>query len=362
MRNTLSAGTFDLRTKLIACIVCVCFEIYHYNKISAFEQIRSMSLLIEAQEEKAPLSIDDELLETFTELQIQSLIHARYGQIGKSPQQLLLYCRRSMRDSIPSEFMSMRQARAEFRRLQVRQVHWNGSSRYGWPWYVSTGIKQSTTGSSDPPPNEVTSNEEWCEERNRRFLEFTAWSNAFQPLFDKAKSSNDPDELRRAIVLKVTYLYTYLTMMTPMLTPQESYYGQTAKLTELMNLLRTLIPSFDTDSGFSIEANFLVPLSVITYRYRHRALRQEAIKLLLKYPRREGLWDGVLIGKYSKWLAEIEEEELDDEEYVPLELATDFAALEWDSVMKTARVVAWQKYKSPPGRKEKREVILDWSA
>jgi hypothetical protein len=72
--------------------------------------------------------------------------------------------------------------------------------------------------------------------------------------------------------------------------------------------------------------------------------------------------DGVLIGKYSQWLAEIEEAELDDEEYVPHDLATEFAALEWDSVRKTARVVAYQKFKNPPGRKEKREVILDWSS
>jgi hypothetical protein len=289
MRTTISEGTFDLRSKLIACIVCVCFEIYHYNKISAFEQIRSMSLLIEEQEEKAPWNIDDELLETFSELQIQSLIHGRYGQIGKSPQQLLLYCRQSIRDSIPPEFTSMRQARSEFHRLQSRQVLWNGASMYGWPWYIQTGIK-STSTSMDPPPNEVTSNEEWCLERNRRFLEFTAWSNAFQPLFQRARESNDPDELRRAPVLKVIYLYTYLTMMTPMLTPQESYHGKTAKLTELMNLLKTLVPDSDRDSGFSIEANFLVPPSVITYRFRYRALRQEAIKLLLKYPRREGLW------------------------------------------------------------------------
>jgi Fungal specific transcription factor domain len=82
MRRTISEGKFDLRTKLIACIVCVCFEIYHYNKLSAFAQIRAMSLLIEEQEQRAPLNIDEEALEAFNELQIQSLIHGRYGQVA----------------------------------------------------------------------------------------------------------------------------------------------------------------------------------------------------------------------------------------------------------------------------------------
>jgi hypothetical protein len=79
MRSTISEGKFDLRTKLISCIVCVCFEIYHYNKLFAFAQTRAMSPLIEEQEQRAPLNIDDEVLEAFNELQIQSLIHGRYG-------------------------------------------------------------------------------------------------------------------------------------------------------------------------------------------------------------------------------------------------------------------------------------------
>jgi hypothetical protein len=251
-------------------------------------------------------------------------------------------------------------ARSVFHRISVRQVHWTGSSRYGWPWYVSTRTKETMTDRSDPPPNEYTSNEEWCLERNRRFLEFTAWSNAFQPLLLKARSSNDPDEFRRATVLKVKYLYTYLTMMVPMLSLQESNYGQTARLTELMDLLKILLLYSDRDNGFSIEANLLVPLSVITYRFRHRALLQEAIRLLLKYPRREGLWDGVLIAKYSKWLAEIEEEGLGDEEYVPHYLATELASFEWDIIAKTAKFAAYKKFRGEPGKLEKREAVVSW--
>ncbi|KAH8763981.1 hypothetical protein F5882DRAFT_414844, partial [Hyaloscypha sp. PMI_1271] len=133
-------------------------------------------------------------------------------------------------------------------------------------------------------------------------------------------------------------------MMVPMLSLQESYYGQTARLTELMTLCKTLLLDCDYDGGFSMEANLLIPLGVLTYRFRHRALRREAIDLLIRYPRREGLWDGKLSGKYCLWLADLEEERLEDEEYVPHDLATELASYEWDAITKLCTVSAYKKY------------------
>lgn len=82
--------------------------------------------------------------------------------------------------------------------------------------------------------------------------------------------------------------------------------------------------------------NILVPLKFVACRYRHRVLRQKAIKLLLACPRREGLWDGVVIAKMSQWMVELEEEGLGDEEYVPHELAADVVAVEVDYLARTA--------------------------
>jgi hypothetical protein len=95
------------------------------------------------------------------------------------------------------------------------------------------------------------------------------------------------------------YLTSYLGLMTRMLDPMESYYGQTNKLAELIELIKKLLEGYD-DTGFSLEMTFLIPLTMVAYMFRHRGLRQEAIRLLLSYPRREGLWDGMVIGKYSQ--------------------------------------------------------------
>jgi hypothetical protein len=358
-RKTILENTLDLRTRLIACLLFTCFEIYHCNKGSAVAQIKAMSSLLEENFQQTPpkiYDIDDELLESFRELEMQALIQNCYDEDLISTQQRL-NCRQEIRAKIPLRFDTMHQARSVFQLLSMRQLHWQGTSRHGWPWYLRT---QTMGSMADPPPNEWTSNEEWCRERDRRFEEYTAWSNAFQPLLLNARASNDTSELRRANILRMTYLWTYLSLMTPMLSPQKSYYGQTARLTELTNLVKSLLESGYNDHGFSIGVDFLAPLSVVSYLFRHRALRQEAIKLLLSYPRREGLRDGMLVGKYSQWVAEVEEEDLGDEEYVPHDLATWLVAADHDPIRRTVRLAAFKKSRDPLEKMVRREAVISW--
>lgn len=113
-------------------------------------------------------------------------------------------------------------------------------------------------------------------------------------------------------------------------------------LAELIELIKKLLEGYD-DSGFSLEMTFLIPLTMVSYMFRHRALRQEAIRLLLSYPRREGLWDGMVIGEYSQWIAEIDEEELGDEEYVPHDLASVLVEVDADKLNRTAKLLAYKK-------------------
>ena len=256
MRSTMTRKSLELRVRLIACLVVFCFETYHFNKDSANSQVRAMSSMIEEEEESPNgLDVEEEILETVSELKIQSL--AAYGY-GKAPSEQLLLSslnwRQSMRPDIPLEFTNMRHARSVLYLFATRQLHWAGASMYGWPWYLDPRAKGkgSVIDQIDPPQNNATPNDEWCKERNRRFLEYTAWSNAFQPLLLKIRGSKDAGEVRRANLLRISYLYAYLTMMAAMLNPYEAYYGQTARLAELLSLLRTLLEDPGNDDGFSI--------------------------------------------------------------------------------------------------------------
>lgn len=109
-----------------------------------------------------------------------------------------------------------------------------------------------------------------------------------------------------------------MALFAGMLSSRENYYNQTVWLAELVTLVKSLgVYEKMDDWGFSMDIHLVVPLSLVAWRYRHRALRQEAMRLLLASPRREGLWDSVFIGKVAQWLAQVEEEGLRSEEYVP---------------------------------------------
>ena len=361
MRKAISKKALDLRTRLVACLLFICFEIYHFNRASTVPQIRAMNFLIKDKKCEGvgshDLKIDEEIEEAFQELETQSLVYDCSS--SHLSQEQILTCRQITRKKFQQQFVSMRQARSALLLLEVRQYHWSGSSGYEWPWYLASPTMGSTP---DPPPNEYTSNEEWCAERERRFEEYAVWSNAFQPLLLQARRANDPDELRRATILRAMFLSAYLSLMVPMLSPLEAYYGQTTKLRELMDLIKSLLATASSnDSGFSMEINFVVPLSRICYRFRHRVLRQEAIRLLLSYPRREGLFDGVLIGRYSQWLAEIEEEGLrDDEEYVQHEFVNTTMEVGIDTANKTAKLTAFKNVGNDPRKMDKRETVIRW--
>jgi len=362
MRKTISTTSLDLRTRLISCLLFICFELCHFNRPSAIAQIRAMGSLLEDGSNERHTSIDEkveeELKEAFRELKAQTLFYDCSGSLLS--QQQILMSRQTARDDFPQEFASLNHARSVLHQLEVRQHYWTGSSGYDWPWYMATPVMGTA---SDPPPNEHTSNEDWCAERERRFEEYAIWSNAVQTLLFNARKANDPRENRRASLLRASFLTAYLSLMVPMLSPLEAYYGQTDRLRELMGLIKSLMTtSSSADNGFSMEMNFVIPLSRICYRFRHRALRKEAIDLLLAYPRREGLFDGVLIGSYSKWLAEIEEEGLgDEEEYVPHELVISTMNVDIDVINKTAKLTAFQKVRNDPDRTVKRQTVIRWS-
>ena len=146
-----------------------------------------------------------------------------------------------------------------------------------------------------------------------------------------------------------------------MLSPREAYYGQTEKLTELVHLCRELLRSKpDKDIGFGIESEVAMPLGKVAYCFRHRALRKEAIELLLDYPRKEGLTESLFLGKSSRFIADVEEEGLGDEEYVPHYLATTLVETEFGRSRKTSRLVACYKNRLEPEKMERMETFISW--
>jgi hypothetical protein len=70
-------------------------------------------------------------------------------------------------------------------------------------------------------------------------------------------------------------------------------------------------------AAFSFEAGVVPPLHLTALKCRNGQVRRQAIALLLSCPRREGCWDGLVLGKVDAWLMALEEQGMDEYGFVP---------------------------------------------
>ena len=72
-----------------------------------------------------------------------------------------------------------------------------------------------------------------------------------------------------------------------------------------------------TTTSCNFDDSIVVALFLVATRCQHRLARREAIALLRKHPRREGLWDSEMAANVAQWFVDIEEEGLCEEDHVP---------------------------------------------
>lgn len=68
----------------------------------------------------------------------------------------------------------------------------------------------------------------------------------------------------------------------------------------------------------------------------------------------------MVIGKYSQWIAEIDDEELGDEEYVPHDLASVLVEVDANRLNRTAKFAAYKNSRNSPGKLIRRETVVSW--
>jgi len=71
----------------------------------------------------------------------------------------------------------------------------------------------------------------------------------------------------------------------------------------------------EAESYFTADIQFMASVYLVAVRCPHREIRRDAISLLMKSPRREGLWEGLVSGKIAELIMNIEEENGMDGDY-----------------------------------------------
>ncbi|RDW63314.1 hypothetical protein BP6252_10859 [Coleophoma cylindrospora] len=359
VRKGIITNACDVRTKLISCVLFACFESYHGNNEAAVSQIfAGVEMIDECSRgrdhgDPGAAPIDDELVASFRLLEIQA---SAWGD-QREPQVHLERMRvcAELVSNMPAEFTNLKEASDMLSHNMLRAIHLRHSQKSDTcenrvltvPPFL--GVETCSSGPAISQLSRIVST-------------FREWNEAFQPLYQKSMSPEGRHLFEGAMLLRMHYYGTLLWCASGSLSTDFYYRRYTKELKAMVELgkyLLKLVPVV-AESSFSMDMCIVLPLAVIGWNYRHRALRQEVISIFLNMAKRESIWNAPMVGMVMKWMSEIEEEGLGEEEYVPEDVVANIANMQVDEARRSVVVSCVQGIKGIPGETVFKETTLYW--
>ena len=160
--------------------------------------------------------------------------------------------------------------------------------------------------------------------------ELPAWNKAFSSLFTEClKPIAKPRNKTAALTMQLAALACHICFHAGFFTSESSYdiflpefkllVEYATILLEIQDQERGAINTSTAAGSFSFEIGLIPPLFLVTLKCRDTTLRYQALDLLERYPRREGVWDSVVIAALSRWAIGLEENARGEGEVVLLE-------------------------------------------
>lgn len=112
-------------------------------------------------------------------------------------------------------------------------------------------------------------------------------------------------------------------------------------------------------TNYSPAGRAVSTLWITGIRCREKTIRRKTIELLLKYPRREGVWDGLFSAKIMKFVMDLEEQYLEND-YVPGWAR--ISAIRWDAGLekRAATLICKQRVSSSSDEVVTRTRTIIW--
>ncbi|PVH86472.1 hypothetical protein DL98DRAFT_649931 [Cadophora sp. DSE1049] len=393
MRRESTEGETDIRTKLLACLLFACFETYHGNRdvaaaqvFAGIEAIDEYNRLRASTEPTLP-PIDEEIVRIFVILEIQATTYQ--DRRSRALHLERLNRGRDAVEDMPTEFHSLKEARLPLTRIVLRGIHLTMSQREVdhavHPsivdlWWISErppptpspdlSFSSHPAKIPDPDPNNginssISTVDPIYALQCNILSEYKRWETAFTPLLRKARGPKGRSTFHAATLLHIHYLSGVLCLAAT--TPHPLYYHRcyTRELTEVVDLAHLLLEDSNQSllgDAYSLDIGVVMPLIVVGYKYRHRALRRRIIETFGRVRRREGIWDVDVTGRVMAWVAGIEEAGLEGEEveeYVPEERVATIVRMETDLVGRVSRVAVMVR-EGGVGEVVEKETVIAW--
>jgi hypothetical protein len=346
----------DVRVTLLSILLIFCFEAWNGNMEMAVRQIQNGVRIIREWKSTypdadkiadgrspAPHIVEHDLIMIFERLVIQVSYfgHRLSEDIVRSS---LNQSRESL-DGMPRFFTTIRE-----------------SVTYHQKIYKRASLLFSAFVAAPPPSgshiaHKLRSEQNWLTEKASH------WLKAFEPVYSAFEFGYSICEGRLVRMSKsqIMILYIILSAFFSDQTAFDDYYDMFAEIARVTEEASAMIPVIgkSNPTNYSLAGRAVSTLWITGVKCRDRAIRRKAHELLVKYPRREGIWDSLFCARMIEFVIELEEEHLEGD-YVPGWARID--TLRWDSDFekRTAALMCEQRVSSSSDEVVMKTKTITW--
>ncbi|KAE9364117.1 hypothetical protein N431DRAFT_496710 [Stipitochalara longipes BDJ] len=304
------------RISLLSCLLTTCFEIYIGDKDNALVQAQAGLDILLYNDKLGRSGTSDDLCSILSQLNDEeSDILGTFARLEAF--------RLPLREEDSAAFKAMPE---RFRSIRDARLCWDLSSRRVWQWR-ETHLQGSSISTLDFGESEVTHSLQKADafalrvqaELGLFFKAREKWLLAFQDLFQRTRQRPGSKDFLGANIMMIEFLSTKLTVLLSGQNHEtycDDFLQDHIEIVRLAKELFEMSPKSHGKAIFVFDGSNVSALFIVATRCRDRAVRREAINLLQKYPRREGLWDSSMAVKVSTWVMNMEETGMVDG-YVP---------------------------------------------
>lgn len=361
IRKSASERKIDMRTTLLGSLLIICFEMLHGNHQTAIAHIQSGIGLMEdwharntrnpteilGTNSPSPSTVEDELLQAISRLDIQAVTFL--DPRPKETHDRMRHYGQASINTMPTIFSSLKEARVYLEVVIRRLGHFLELILYD----ESEGCLKAINQSLNYPESVLA-------DQRMYMKELRLWHASFMPLLEHSRTPGGREDFLGAIALETQYLISLFCLGAVPLDPETMAVRFTPVFKEIVTLSRAFLEHPDlTDMNYTFDTQIIAPLYITARRCSHSRIRREAIELLLSSPRREGVWDAVLMGKIASWVADIEEEDGLDGEFMPAGKGVVDIKFNFDLPARRVHVQCFQQSKGV-GSPVERDRVITW--
>ncbi|KAH6705338.1 hypothetical protein BKA61DRAFT_492688 [Leptodontidium sp. MPI-SDFR-AT-0119] len=316
----------SLRTTLIAALLIFCFENFHGDVRFALTNVRSaVDLLHGWLADKstietpigfspAPHIIEHDLVSAFGRLDVHLM---SWVDAPPPPRTTIPSCGMTEPKPIPLAFQSIAEAKTSFEYLATRifdylstiSTYKKKKKRRSPPSSPESETSEIYTGSTSS--FETGSEMLYSSSTDALEYELTKWMGAFTPILTYSRTPHGSHTFTGATTLRVHALTLQLSLRSATLPNPEISSLFLPEYCEIVALCRETVQHPSFVRTFVFDSGILPSLFVVLTKCGDGMVRREALDVVKRAgPRREGVWDSLMVGRVGEEILRREEEGL----------------------------------------------------